>query len=127
MTQYGAEAEILAIHAREILDSRGNPTVEVEVSLGDGGWGRFGVPSGASTGEHEALERSDDSGTGAQDVEVTLREPFSCVEVQGDGVEATFDQATHPRDSHTGCVLRRDKVVDGNPAQGPLGGNTVPS
>ena len=59
MTQYGAEAEILAIHAREILDSRGNPTVEVEVNLSDGGWGRFGVPSGASTGEHEALERRD--------------------------------------------------------------------
>ncbi len=45
--------------AREILDSRGNPTVEVEVSLMDGSWGRAAVPSGASTGVHEALELRD--------------------------------------------------------------------
>jgi len=47
------------IHAREVLDSRGNPTVEVEVSLVDGAFGRAIVPSGASTGEHEALELRD--------------------------------------------------------------------
>jgi enolase len=47
------------IHAREILDSRGNPTVEVEVTLEDGSFGRAGVPSGASTGAHEALELRD--------------------------------------------------------------------
>ncbi|MCC6612761.1 MAG: phosphopyruvate hydratase [Anaerolineae bacterium] len=47
------------IHAREVLDSRGNPTVEVEVYLADGAFGRAIVPSGASTGEHEALELRD--------------------------------------------------------------------
>ena len=47
------------IHAREILDSRGNPTVEAEVFTDDGFWGRAAVPSGASTGEHEALELRD--------------------------------------------------------------------
>jgi enolase len=47
------------IHAREVLDSRGNPTVEVEVFLADGAFGRAIVPSGASTGEHEAVELRD--------------------------------------------------------------------
>ncbi len=50
---------ISAIHAREILDSRGNPTVEVDVSLADGAFGRAAVPSGASTGAHEAIELRD--------------------------------------------------------------------
>ena len=52
-------ALIDAIHAREILDSRGNPTVEVEVLLTDGSHGRAAVPSGASTGQFEAVERRD--------------------------------------------------------------------
>jgi len=47
------------VHAREILDSRGNPTIEVEVALDDGAWGRAAVPSGASTGDNEALELRD--------------------------------------------------------------------
>jgi enolase len=51
--------EILAIHARQILDSRGNPTVEVDVMLEDGGFGRAAVPSGASTGAYEAVEIRD--------------------------------------------------------------------
>src|SRR5438477_11156073 len=50
---------IVDIQAREILDSRGNPTVEVDVMLDDGAAGRAAVPSGASTGEHEALELRD--------------------------------------------------------------------
>jgi len=53
------ETIIEGIVAREILDSRGNPTVEVEVTLMDGSWGRAAVPSGASTGVHEALELRD--------------------------------------------------------------------
>ena len=53
------ETEIDGIVAREILDSRGNPTVEVEVALVGGAWGRAAVPSGASTGVHEALELRD--------------------------------------------------------------------
>ncbi len=50
---------ILDVHARQILDSRGNPTVEVEVTLEDGSMGRAAVPSGASTGAHEAVEKRD--------------------------------------------------------------------
>src|SRR5436305_2385837 len=53
------DTSIAAIHAREILDSRGNPTVEAEVHLNDGTIGRAAVPSGASTGEHEAVELRD--------------------------------------------------------------------
>src|SRR5262245_26226892 len=52
-------SEIVHIRAREILDSRGSPTVEVDVTLRGGGRGRAAVPSGASTGEHEALELRD--------------------------------------------------------------------
>jgi len=52
-------AEIIDIHARQILDSRGNPTVEVDVTLEDGAFGRAAVPSGASTGAYEAVERRD--------------------------------------------------------------------
>ncbi|MYB50555.1 MAG: phosphopyruvate hydratase [Dehalococcoidia bacterium] len=53
-------AKISQVVGREILDSRGNPTVEVDVSLDDGVWGRMSVPSGASTGKNEALELRDD-------------------------------------------------------------------
>ena len=52
-------SEIIRVHAREILDSRGNPTVEAEVTLLSGIIGRASVPSGASTGEHEMLELRD--------------------------------------------------------------------
>lgn len=52
-------SKIIGIHAREILDSRGNPTVEVDVELKSGAFGRASVPSGASTGEHEAIELRD--------------------------------------------------------------------
>jgi len=50
---------IVGVKAREILDSRGNPTVEVDVILNDGSFGRAAVPSGASTGAHEAVELRD--------------------------------------------------------------------
>ncbi len=53
-------SEIIHVHAREILDSRGNPTIEVEVATADGALGRAAVPSGASTGAHEAYELRDD-------------------------------------------------------------------
>ena len=55
--------EIETVHGREILDSRGNPTLEVEVTLLDGAFGRSAVPSGASTGSHEALELRDGDAT----------------------------------------------------------------
>src|SRR5579884_3053768 len=57
--QRGVMTEIVDITGREILDSRGNPTVEVEVTLEDGAFGRAAVPSGASTGAHEAVELRD--------------------------------------------------------------------
>ena len=50
---------ISSIHGRQIIDSRGNPTVEVDVKLEDGSMGRAAVPSGASTGAHEAIELRD--------------------------------------------------------------------
>ena len=50
---------IIEVHARQILDSRGNPTVEVDVTTDDGALGRAAVPSGASTGIHEAVELRD--------------------------------------------------------------------
>src|SRR5580765_8376294 len=52
-------SEIIQIHGRQILDSRGNPTIEVDVELSDGSFGRAAVPSGASTGIHEAWELRD--------------------------------------------------------------------
>ena len=52
-------SQITRVHARQIFDSRGNPTVEVEVGLESGARGRASVPSGASTGEHEAVELRD--------------------------------------------------------------------
>src|ERR1700760_118586 len=52
-------SEIEHVHARHILDSRGNPTIEVDVRLTSGAWGRAAVPSGASTGTREALELRD--------------------------------------------------------------------
>ncbi len=56
-------SSIESVHARQILDSRGNPTVEVDVWLDDGAFGRAAVPSGASTGQHEALELRDGDGS----------------------------------------------------------------
>src|SRR5215470_10160803 len=59
MIEHETMSTIVDIQAREILDSRGNPTVEVDVILSGGAVGRAAVPSGASTGEHEALELRD--------------------------------------------------------------------
>ena len=64
-------SEIEHVHARQILDSRGNPTVEVDVVLRSGAAGRAAVPSGASTGEFEAVELRD----GGQRVERQGRDP----------------------------------------------------
>ena len=58
-TPLGSQTDIVSITAREILDSRGNPTVEADVLLSGGAMGRAAVPSGASTGEHEAVELRD--------------------------------------------------------------------
>src|SRR5690348_15312481 len=55
----GSDPAITRVQAREVLDSRGTPTVEVEVACAGGAWGRAIVPSGASTGRHEAVELRD--------------------------------------------------------------------
>ena len=109
--------EIIDIVAREILDSRGNPTVEVDVTLEDGAFGRAAVPSGASTGVHEAVERRDGDpkrygGKGVQGaVDSVLGEIFDAL--SGSDAE---DQR------------RIDKIMielDGTPNKSRLGANAI--
>ena len=109
--------EIIDIVAREILDSRGNPTVEVDVTLDDGSFGRAAVPSGASTGAHEAVEKRDNDpkrygGKGVrQAVDAVNNEIFEAVS----GFEA-LDQR------------RLDQTLinlDGTPNKARLGANAI--
>ncbi|MFQ5823503.1 MAG: phosphopyruvate hydratase [bacterium] len=86
---------IVEVFAREILDSRGNPTVEVEVLLDSGAWGRAAVPSGASTGEHEALELRDKeekrySGKGVLTAVKNVNETIAPEIVGEDATEQTY-------------------------------------
>ncbi|CAM3662680.1 phosphopyruvate hydratase [Micrococcus flavus] len=109
-------ALIDAIHAREILDSRGNPTVEVEVLLTDGSLGRAAVPSGASTGEFEAVERRDGDterylGKGVRDAVAAVEEIAEELED-----EVAADQRAIDR-------LMLD--IDGTENKGKLGANAV--
>ena len=73
---------IIDVTAREILDSRGNPTVEVDVRLEDGAFGRAAVPSGASTGKHEAVELRDGgerySGKGVENAVAAVNTEIFC-------------------------------------------------
>ena len=107
---------IADIHAREILDSRGNPTVEVEVTLDSGVVGRAAVPSGASTGAHEAIERRDGGtrfgGRGVlQAVEAVNGEIFDAL--------SGFDASGQ-------LVLDRVLIeLDGTPQKRRLGGNAL--
>src|SRR5947209_3276583 len=82
---------ITAITAREIIDSRGNPTVEVDVRLACGALGRAAVPSGASTGEHEAIELRDNDktrfgGKGTQKAVGNVKAKIAPALVGGDGL-----------------------------------------
>jgi enolase len=110
-------AAIELIGAREILDSRGNPTVEVEVALEDGSLARAAVPSGASTGEHEAVELRDDDaqrygGKGVQNaVEAVLEEIAPAL--------IGFD-ATEQR-----VIDQKLIEIDGTPDKGRLGANAI--
>ena len=70
-------SRITKVYGREVLDSRGNPTVEVEVTLEDGSFGRAIVPSGASTGEFEAVELRDGDASRYQGKGVSRRSPTS--------------------------------------------------
>jgi enolase len=109
--------DIERIHAREILDSRGNPTVEVEVILADGSLGRASVPSGASTGAHEALELRDKDkkrflGRGVLQAVKNVNEVIAPKLVGQDGLE----QAALDR-----FLLESD----GTPNKGKLGANAL--
>src|SRR5262250_702539 len=82
-------ASIEAVHARQILDSRGNPTVEVEVVLDDGSLGRAGVPSGASTGAFEAVElRDGDAAYGGKGVTKAVQAVIDEIQPELLGYEA---------------------------------------
>jgi enolase len=110
-------ARIQSIHARQILDSRGNPTIEVEVAAEDGSFGRAAVPSGASTGEHEAVELRDGDedrflGKGVLEAVRNVNEVIAG-ELEGFNV---LDQAEVDR------VLI---ALDGTPNKGRLGANAI--
>jgi enolase len=111
------ETDIEQIVAREILDSRGNPTVEVEVVLMGGAWGRAAVPSGASTGVHEALEMRDGD-RGRYNGKGTLKAVSNVNDVIADvlfGWDGT-DQA---------AIDAQLLELDGTPDKGKLGANAM--
>jgi enolase len=113
----GPMTEIISITAREILDSRGNPTVEADVTLSGGALGRAAVPSGASTGEHEAVELRDG------DKEVYLGKGVlqavenveSAIAPELAGMDATNQRLID------GTML----ALDGSPNKGNLGANAI--
>ena len=111
------EAAITRVQAREILDSRGNPTVEVDVYLSDGSFGRAAVPSGASTGEHEAVELRDGDqnrflGKGALNAVRNVNQQISPI-VKGYNA---LDQKTLDK-----CMID----LDGTPNKSNLGANAI--
>ncbi|MBW1923408.1 MAG: phosphopyruvate hydratase [Deltaproteobacteria bacterium] len=108
---------IEAIAAREILDSRGNPTVEVEVGLDDGSFGRAAVPSGASTGKFEAVELRDKRKKryGGKGVETAVRNVNQVIAPALIGMEAC-DQR---------LVDQTLLELDGTPNKGKLGANAI--
>jgi enolase len=109
--------EIINIHAREILDSRGQPTIEVEVGTASGAIGRAAVPSGASTGEHEALELRDKDPKRFAGKGVLLAVKHVNEEIAPEllGLEAD-DQ---------GIVDQRLLELDGTPNKSKLGANAI--
>jgi enolase len=109
-------SQIEHVHARQILDSRGNPTVEVELSLESGAWGRAAVPSGASTGEFEATELRDGGsdwvGKGVQKaVENVNGEIATAIRGEDAGNQAAIDRLLI--------------TLDGTPNKSRLGANAV--
>ncbi|WAT18296.1 phosphopyruvate hydratase [Aurantiacibacter sp. MUD11] len=109
---------IIDIHGREILDSRGNPTVEVDILLEDGSFGRAAVPSGASTGAHEAVELRDGDkdrylGKGVQKAVDAVNGPISELLVLGPDAE-------NQRDIDMALI-----DLDGTPNKGKLGANAI--
>jgi enolase len=107
---------IAKIHAREILDSRGNPTLEADVTLGDGSFGRAMVPSGASTGTKEAVELRDGDKT---------RYLGKGVRKAVENVNTTIANALHGFDGDQEAVDRRLIDLDGTENKGRLGANAL--
>jgi len=108
--------KIAAIHARQILDSRGNPTVEVEVHLDSGVVGRAAVPAGASTGTHEALElRDGGKAYGGKAVTKAVANVNDCIAPELQGFEATEQAALDLR------MLE----LDGTENKSKLGANAI--
>ena len=108
---------IIDIRSREILDSRGNPTVEAEVTLASGAAGRAAVPSGASTGEHEAAELRDGDADryGGKGVQLAVQAIEERIAPALDGLVAT-DQ----------IMIDRTMIeLDGTPNKGKLGANAI--
>ncbi len=108
---------ILDIHAREILDSRGNPTVEVDVILEDGTMGRAAVPSGASTGAHEAVEKRD--GDAARYMGKGVLEAVASVNGEIADALAGFDATEQV------AIDEAMIELDGTPNKGRLGANAI--
>lgn len=108
---------IVDIHGRQILDSRGNPTVEVEVRLADGSFGRAAVPSGASTGVHEAWELRDRDEPGFQGLGVAKAVA---------NVNGTLAQELLGYDALDQAALDRRMIeIDGTPNKKNLGANAI--
>src|SRR6478735_7973320 len=108
---------IAFLKARQILESRGNPTVEVDVWLDDGAMGRASVPSGASTGEHEAHELRDDDphAYGGKGVTAAVVNVTGAIAEAIAGMDA-FDQR---------AVDRAMLDLDGTPTKSALGANAI--
>jgi enolase len=109
--------KIAKVHGRQILDSRGNPTVEADVVLEGGVMGRAAVPSGASTGEHEALELRDGDGS-----RYLGKGVLSAVA----HVNKEIDAAVRGMDAADQVALDRHMIeTDGTPNKGKLGANAI--
>jgi enolase len=112
-----SNTSITTIHAREILDSRGNPTIEVDVVLADSSFGRAAVPSGASTGSHEALELrdSDKKRFGGKGVLTAIK-----------NVQETIAPAVRGDDARDQQALDRKLIaLDGTETKSKLGANSI--
>ena len=108
---------IIDIHAREILDSRGNPTVEVDVTLEDGTLGRAAVPSGASTGAHEAVEKRD--GDKSRYMGKGVLEAVAAV--NGEIADALVGFDATEQEAIDAAMIE----LDGTPNKGRLGANAI--
>jgi enolase len=108
---------IIDVHAREILDSRGNPTVEVDVTLESGAMGRAAVPSGASTGAHEAVELRDGDAN---------RYNGKGVQKAVDAVNGEIYEALVGMDSEEQLLIDQTMIdLDGTPNKARLGANAI--